>query len=254
LNKGEKVRVVMTEYDESRRLLLSRREALVLLGAASAGWLITGTRSSAQVASHAAQSPCILRPEQTEGPYFVDERLHRSDIRSDPTTGKITPGIPFALTFHVFRLRTGECHPLPNVQVDVWHCDAAGVYSDVDDPGSITIGQKFLRGYQVTDAKGEARFLTIYPGWYPIRAVHIHFKVRTASVARRSFEFTSQVYFPDELTDQVHAGPLYSSRGVRKVRNRHDFIFRRGGEHLMLEPSATNDGYRTTFPIGLALP
>jgi protocatechuate 3,4-dioxygenase beta subunit len=50
--------------------------------------------------------------------------------------------------------------------VDVWHCDALGVYSGVRDFRFDTSGQKFLRGYQTTDERGEVRFLTIYPGWY----------------------------------------------------------------------------------------
>jgi protocatechuate 3,4-dioxygenase beta subunit len=215
-------------------------------------WLMNGTRSLAQAASNRPQSLCLVRPEQTEGPYFVDERLHRSDIRSDPTSGTITPGTPLALTFQISRVRAGECHPLQGAQIDIWHCDAAGIYSDVEDPGFNTIGKKFLRGYQLTDAQGAAQFLTIYPGWYPIRTVHIHFKIRTAPLARGSFEFTSQLYFPDDLTDIVHTALPYSSKGRRRVRNQHDFIFRDGGDQLILKPSATNGGYAMTFPIGLA--
>lgn len=244
----------MKKDDEQNEPLFSRRGAIVWLGTTSAIWLMAGTRSPAQAASDTPQSLCLVRPEQTEGPYFVDERLHRTDIRSDPTNGKITPGTQLALTFHISRVRAGDCHPLPDAQVDVWHCDAAGIYSDVRDPGFSTVGQKFLRGYQVTNAQGEARFLTIYPGWYPIRTVHIHFKVRTAAIAGRNFEFTSQLYFPDDLTDRVHSALPYSSKGRRRVRNHHDFIFRDGGNHLMLEPTATNDGYAATFPIGLRLP
>jgi protocatechuate 3,4-dioxygenase beta subunit len=128
-----------------------------------------------------------------------------------------------------------------------------GVYSDVRDPGFSTVGQKFLRGFQLTDAHGAARFLTIYPGWYPVRTVHIHFKVRTALMAGKHYEFTSQLYFPDELTDQVHTALPYSSKGRRRVRNHQDFIFRDGGEQLMLKPSTTNGDYTATFPIGLEL-
>ena len=232
----------------------SRRETIVLLGAAGASWLLGRRPVSAQILVSTSESICIVRPEQTEGPYFVDERLHRIDIRSNPTNGTITPGTQLALTFHISRVRAGECHPLPNAQVDVWHCDAMGVYSDVRDPGFSTVGQQFLRGYQLTDAQGTAQFLTIYPGWYPIRTVHIHFKIRTASAAQRSFEFTSQLYFPDDLTDRVHTALPYSSKGRRRVRNHHDFIFRYGGDQLMLQPSATNGGYAATFPIGLELP
>jgi len=243
----------MKEHDEQNGPLLSRREAMVLLGTTSAIWLMTGTRSQAQTASDTPQSLCLVRPEQTEGPYFVDERLHRTDIRSDPSNGSITPGTPLALTFHISRVRAGECHPLPNAQVDVWHCDAAGVYSDVRDPGFSTIGQKFLRGYQLTDREGTAQFLTIYPGWYPIRTVHMHFKIRTAPMAGRRYEFTSQLYFPDELTDLVHTAAPYSSKGRRRVRNHQDFIFRDGGDRLTLAPTPMSDGHAATFSIGLQL-
>jgi protocatechuate 3,4-dioxygenase beta subunit len=231
--------------------ILSRRQVVKLIGATGAIWLAGGGLSSRPAFANAAESPCVVRPEQTEGPYFVDERLHRSDIRSDPTNGTITPGTPLALTFQISRVRAGECHPLQGAQVDVWHCDAAGMYSDVEDPGFNTIGKKFLRGHQLTDSKGTAEFLTIYPGWYPIRTVHIHFKIRTAPASGKSFEFTSQVYFPDDLTDIVHTALPYSSKGRRRVRNQHDFIFRHGGDQLILKPSATNGGYAVTFPIGL---
>ena len=243
----------MKENDEQIRRLLSRREAIAWLGTAGIACLIGGWSHKAQ-ASGSARSLCVVRPEQTEGPYFVDEGLNRSDIRSDPTDGRIVAGVPLALTFQVMRLNASECLPLPDARVDIWQCDAQGVYSDVEDPGFNTLGRKFLRGYQVTDARGEARFLTIYPGWYPIRTVHIHFKVRTAAIAGRNFEFTSQLYFPDELTDHVHTALPYSSNGRRRVRNHRDFIFRDGGDRLMLQPSTTNAGHAATFPIGLTIP
>ena len=114
-----------------------------------------------------------------------------------------------------------------------------------------TIGQKFLRGYQVTDSRGSARFVTVYPGWYPGRTVHIHFKIRTATVARRTFEFTSQLYFDDGLTDRVHAAQPYAAKGQRTAQNQHDYFFRRGGDQLLLAPTRTVDGYSATFTIGL---
>jgi protocatechuate 3,4-dioxygenase beta subunit len=215
--------------------------------------MMTGMRHPVYAGSGTSPSLCIARPEQTEGPYFIDERLHRSDIRTDPANNRVQPGTPLALTFHVMRLKAGACQPLPDAQVDIWHCDARGIYSNVQDPGFDTTGQKFLRGYQLTDAQGTAQFLTIYPGWYPIRTVHIHFKIRTAPVARRQSEFTSQVYFPDELTDRVHTAVPYSSNGRRRVRNQQDFIFRDGGQRLMLEPSEMNNGYSATFPIALLM-
>ena len=244
----------MTEEDGPIERFLSRREVVVLLGATSVSWLMAGSLNPKWALAGMVGSSCVVRPEQTEGPYFVDERLHRSDIRSDPADGRVRPGTPLALTLLISRIKAGDCQPLPGAQVDIWHCDAQGVYSDVQDPGFNTIGQKFLRGYQVTDARGEVRFVTVYPGWYPGRTVHIHFKIRTAPVAQRSFEFTSQLYFDEVVTDRVHAGPPYAAKGPRTTRNQHDWIFRRGGDQLMLAPVTVADGYSAMFAIGLQLP
>lgn len=243
----------MTSEDTPVGRLLSRREVVVLLGTASAAWLMTGSLIPRQAGASTSSPSCVVRPEQTEGPYFVDERLHRSDIRSDPTDGRVRPGTPLALTLEVSRIGAGDCQPLAGAQVDIWHCDAMGIYSDVRDPGFNTIGQKFLRGYQITDTRGEAKFLTIYPGWYEGRTVHIHVKVRTAPVARRSFEFTSQMYFDDALSNRVYADAPYATRGKRTARNQDDRIFRRGGDQLMLAPTAVADGYAATFAIGMQL-
>jgi protocatechuate 3,4-dioxygenase beta subunit len=232
---------------------LSRRDVVRLLGATGAVWLTGGGLFSGRAAAGIPDPACIVRPEQTEGPYFLDERLHRSDIRADPSTGNVTPGIPLTVTFRVMSIRASECLPLSGALVDMWHCDAMGVYSDVRDPDFDTTGRKFLRGYQVTDKQGEVRFVTIYPGWYPGRAVHIHFKIRTAEMGRRRFDFTSQLYFDDELTDRVHANPPYASRGPRTARNRHDWIFRQGGDRLMLAPTPAADGYGATFTVGLRM-
>ena len=244
----------MTHEDRPAEPLLSRREVVTFLGATGMAWLMAGSLTPKQAVAGTLGPSCVVRPEQTEGPYFVDERLNRSDIRSDPTDGRVKSGTPLALTLVVSRLNAGDCQPLPGAQVDIWHCDAQGVYSDVQDPEFNTIGQKFLRGYQITDARGEARFVTVYPGWYPGRTVHMHFKIRTAPVVRRSFEFTSQLYFDDGLTDRVHVDPPYAAKGPRTARNRHDWFFRRGGDQLMLAPTSAADGYAASFAIGLQLP
>lgn len=192
---------------------------------------------------------CIVRPAQTEGPYFVDERLNRSDIRTDPGTGQIREGVLLGLNFVVSAVGATYCVPLPNVMVDVWQCDGLGNYSDV---GSF-VGQKFLRGYQMTDANGMAGFTTIYPGWYPGRTVHIHFKIRTDPGSPNGTEFTSQLYFDDALTDVVFATRLpYSTRGPRSTRNNQDAIYANGGSQLLLTLTDDgNGGYVTTFTLGL---
>ena len=232
--------------------VLSRREALAFLGATGA-LLFLGCSDSSATSSDTgdASSSCVVRPELTEGPYYVDEELLRSDIRSDPSDGTIRPGALLALTFNVSRAAANACSPLAGAIVDLWHCDALGVYSDVSDPSFNTSGKKFLRGYQVTGSDGVARFTTIYPGWYQGRAVHIHFKIRSAASAASPYEFTSQLFFDDLLTDQVHATEPYASKGQRTLRNSGDGIYTSGGSQLVLDVTGTADGYAATFNIAL---
>jgi len=232
--------------------VLTRRDALAILGASGVA-LIAGSTfgQTRRISPHSVVPSCIARPEQTEGPYFVDERLNRSDIRSDPSEGVLKPGVPLLLALAVARVRGRGCTPLAGAQVDLWHCDADGIYSDVTDPHFRTVGHKFLRGYQLTDATGTARFTTIYPGWYPGRTVHIHFKIRTAPSSPQGYAFTSQLYFDDALTDQVHARAPYAARGQRSMRNDGDRIFADGGPQLMLAPTTRRDGYAARFALGL---
>jgi protocatechuate 3,4-dioxygenase beta subunit len=238
--------------------VLSRREVLALLGAGGAGLVASrlGAQAGADpglVAAGTTWMPaCVVTPAQTEGPYFIDEKLNRVDIRSDPASGTVSDGAPLDLEVRVFRVAGGTCEPLANAMVDVWQCDAKGIYSDVRDMNGFftTTGQKFLRGYQQTDAIGVARFTTIYPGWYQGRCVHIHFKVRS-SAGGRSTEFTSQLYFDDAFTDAVYAkAPAYAKAGQR-VRNERDGIYRQGGRQLMMPVTAAGNGYKGTFEIGL---
>jgi protocatechuate 3,4-dioxygenase beta subunit len=207
--------------------------------------------TQAQATSANPTPACVVRPQQTEGPYFRDEKLNRSDIRSDPSDGSLKPGTPLKLTFRVSQVKGAACSPLNAAIVDVWHCDAGGSYSDVSDRSFDTVGQKFLRGYQVTNADGIAEFTTIYPGWYPGRTVHIHFKVRAGDVPQSSYEFTSQLYFDDTLTDQVYTQAPYAAKGQRNQKNNQDPIFQNGGEQLTLQLAQTADGYAGTFEIGL---
>src|SRR5262245_12762402 len=235
--------------------VLARREVLLVFGAGAAmlaAWA-PGRRRPFGIAEAVAADPsCVARPELTEGPYFVDERLNRSDIRSAPTTGDVRPGVPLALTYAVSRIGGGSCVPFEGALVDVWHCDATGVYSDVQDTGFDTTGQKFLRGYQVTAADGTASFVTIYPGWYQGRTVHIHFKIRTDPGATSGLEFTSQLFFDDELSDVVFVQQPYGSRGERTIRNADDGIYQQGGDQLLLSPAADGTGgYVASFVVGV---
>jgi len=228
--------------------LLNRRKMLGSIGeivsVSLVGWL------RGQSASAKPTPSCVVKPQQTEGPYFVDEKLNRSDIRSDPSDNSIKQGVPLGLVFQVSRIDGSSCAPLMDAIVDIWHCDAMGVYSDATDRSFNTVGKKFLRGYQVTDANGTVEFVTIYPGWYPGRTVHIHFKIRTNSASEQSYEFTSQLYFDDALTDQIHAQRPYAAKGQRTLKNDRDGIFQGGGEQLMLQLAKEAKGYVGRLNIG----
>jgi protocatechuate 3,4-dioxygenase beta subunit len=227
--------------------LLARRRTLALLGASGAALLAARNGAAAAVPSLPA---CVVRPRQTEGPFFVDGDLERSDLRIDPRTGAAKPGVPLRLAFRVSRVGASGCAPLPGAQVHVWHCDAAGDYSSVRDRRAPNAGEAFLRGFQTTDAAGTARFLTVYPGCYPGRAVHVHFKIRTGD-APRGVEFTSQLYFDDALSERVYAAAPYASQGRQRLANGDDFLFRDGGKQLLLDVTPESAGYAAVFDIGL---
>ncbi|HLA45151.1 MAG TPA: intradiol ring-cleavage dioxygenase [Aggregatilineales bacterium] len=249
--------------------ILTRREVLALLGSAGtamvAGTALTKLGLSRIVSASAPlQTPtgtvvpaCVVRPALTEGPYFVDEMLNRSDIRIEPSDGSIKEGTVLRLMFQVSDISADACMPLEGAQVDIWHCDALGVYSGVTDPGFDTSEQYWLRGYQVTDKDGVAEFITIYPGWYSGRAVHIHFKIRTDPAAEAGYEFTSQLFFPEETNDLIHAQQPYASKGYRNVLNKNDGIYRQSGDMLLLnvvedeEAEEGEEGYVAIFDIAL---
>jgi protocatechuate 3,4-dioxygenase beta subunit len=233
--------------------IFNRRDALKVLGMAGvamAGGFVTGLSRAGNAGTGSGQvnngvSSCITRPEVTEGPYYLPVDLNRPDIRSDPATGAVKDGALLTLIFRVSHSVKGACTPLQGAKVEIWHCDARGVYSGVSDPWFNTVGQNFLRGYQITDAKGEAGFLTIYPGWYAGRAVHIHFKVRQ-DASPGSSVFTSQLFFDDSLSDRVHLKEPYVSRGRRNTLNSTDMIYRK---ELLLSVDQSGDGYKTFFDI-----
>ena len=215
---------------------MTRRHAVALMGLSGAALLTR--RAGAQGPGRGPA--CVVRPQQTEGPFFIDEKLNRSDIRGEPGRGDTKPGAVLQLAFAVSRLSGGACAPLSGAQVDVWHCDASGAYSDG--------AQKFLRGYQVTDGTGAARFVTIYPGAYGGRAVHIHFKIRLPGQ-----EYTSQIYFDEAVNNEIMRQAPYNKKPGRRVLNDADFLFRRGGKDLLVSPAKTAGGYAARFAMGLQL-
>ncbi|MDP2710380.1 MAG: intradiol ring-cleavage dioxygenase [Solirubrobacteraceae bacterium] len=173
---------------------------------------------------------CTVTPQDAEGPFYFDADAVRSDIRENR---------PGALLRLALRVRdAGACEPIPSAVVDIWHADADGDYSGVDGAD----GTRYLRGAQVTDAAGIVEFRTIYPGWYPGRAVHVHAKVHLDART----VLTTQLYFDDALTDAVFEDRPYSSRGARDQRNDGDRLFDR---RLVLTATQDGDGYRAIMTL-----
>ena len=180
---------------------------------------------------------CVLAPEMTEGPYYVPGDKLRRTI----TEGK--PGVPLTLKLSVVDVST--CRVVKGAAIDVWHCDARGVYSETSVQG--TEGLTFLRGIQRTNENGVATFRTIYPGWYPGRTVHIHVKVALGG----NVVHTGQLFFPDKLTDAVYRRSPYNRRPGRSTRNATDGIFGNGGGRSMLRLTRSGTGYVGTIAMGV---
>ncbi len=230
----------------ARRRALS---ALGTLGLAPLAWAI-GPRLAHAVSSPLANpsNVCSVSPSMTEGPYFVDERLNRSDLTAGATHAAVTQGLPLELDINVVSSHATGCLPLGGIQVDVWHADAAGTYSEFGSGA----GQSFLRGYQVTGANGRVSFRTIYPGWYAGRAIHLHVKARLFSAAgNKTFEFNTQLFFDEAVNDIVNARAVYNTRGTRTTRNAQDDIY--GGQSHWFDPSTAGQGFALeVFPNQVA--
>ena len=165
-------------------------------------------------------------PGTTQGPYWVDEMLNRSDIRADPSNGAVALGFPLRLTVNVSQLdAAGKATPLPGAIVDIWHCNALGVYSD--EASENTLGMKFLRGYQVTDARGGVKFVTVYPGWYSGRTPHIHVRTRVYNAATGAVTYNqvTQLFFDEAATNQVYTQAPYNQHPGRDTTNATDMIY-----------------------------
>ena len=259
-----------------RVLKLGAGAAASALGAVRLSW---PAPAGAQEGASSTAEVYVLSPELTEGPYYLPLELIRQDI----TEGK--PGLPLRLRVAVVDLANG-CAPLPDAAVDIWHCDAQGYYSGVEgnpggnassEAGAGAAAGTFLRGVQPTGADGLAEFLTIYPGWYSGRTVHIHMKVfaggtpeildlaTPAAPDAGSYEgghvaHTGQLFFDDAISDEVYAGAAaYAGRDdAQRPRNEDDNIL---GDRLdepgflvALEPlgaDALVDGYLGTITIGV---
>jgi protocatechuate 3,4-dioxygenase beta subunit len=172
---------------------------------------------------------CVLQPEVTEGPYWIDQKLTRRDVRE----GK--PGLPLVLAVTVMNART--CKPIKGADVEIWHCDASGNYSGFDSGsggngpggpggGGPATSTRYLRGHQPSNAAGVATFLTVFPGWYPGRTPHIHLK---AHIGQDRVVHTGQLFFNEVVTAAVYKQAPYSSHGQYDTPHARDMIYAQAG-------------------------
>ena len=266
--------------NQSPRRGLRRRDAVVALGTLGLGGVLGATRlgsGGADAEAATAAASCVLTPEVTEGPYWIENGLTRRDIRAG------RPGLPLEIVFTVENAKT--CNPIANADVEIWHCDAGGVYSGYESqsqggsgapgqpPGGTpptgpptgappaagggghqtpTDDKRYLRGHQKSDADGKVSFLTVFPGWYRGRTPHVHLKVHVGG----SVVHTGQVFFNEATTAAVYKRAPYKSHGQPDTSHAADTIYAAAGKgkavlKLGKRPGG-KPGYRGTITLGIA--
>ena len=235
----------------TKRLTVSRRGVLAGFGGALGLGLGLRPHATARerlaaqrlAATQPGANVCILTPEAVQGPFYFDPKLVRADIT------EARPGAPLEVKLQIVEVE--GCAGLKEVRVDIWQCDGLGVYSGYGRQATgSTEGETFLRGTQVTNAEGEVVFTSIYPGWYPGRTPHIHFKM----LLDEANLVTGQLYFPDPVTERVYATlPPYNQRkGERDTFNATDFIFKgQGGADTLCAVTEEGGAFRASLVIGI---
>ncbi len=224
------------------------------------GTTTTGTTSSTSSGGTTSSTgTCTVTPEGEIGPYFTDDSAtayDRSNILSNLDGSDTQTGIPLTLHIYVYDAEN-TCAAMQGVQVDIWHCNAPGVYSN--EAVENTTGQSWLRGYQLTDATGLVTFTTIVPGWYSGRTTHIHLRLRSKYSEASSTSDgtnTTQLFFPQATINTINSSVApYSSHGTNPTTNAGDRVYAsqtKGEMELTLSGNVTN-GYTATAAIHLPI-
>jgi protocatechuate 3,4-dioxygenase beta subunit len=218
----------------------------------------TGTSTSTSTTTTTSTSgTCVVAPTETEGPYpYPSGEANNPLERSDITEGTQT-GVPLSLTFIVVDAGN-NCNVVTDARVDIWHCNKDGYYSGYANQNSglgteSYVGQTWLRGYQLTDSSGLAKFTTIYPGWYSGRATHIHIEVYVNNVLKK----TTQFAFPESINNTVYASSLYATHGTNPITNEADSILGNSATDLANETfsltGSVSEGYTGSHTVGITL-
>lgn len=218
----------------------------------------SSTSSTVTVTVTASTAACSSETlEGEEGPYFVDDSAggyNRSNILSNLDGTSTQTGVAFTLTLYIFDAKN-SCAAMENVQVDIWHCNASGIYSA--ESSESTLDESWLRGYQLTDSNGKVQFTTIIPGWYSGRTTHIHLRLRsTYDSSDTGGTNTMQLFFDQTLIDTLDTTVSpYSSEGQNPTTNASDRVYseQEDGTTLMTVTGSISAGYAATASVYLPI-
>jgi protocatechuate 3,4-dioxygenase beta subunit len=258
---------------------ITRRQAVKTAGAAGAVYLLAPTLAgsfpaaalAASATTAATASAAKLTPELTEGPYWVNTRLHRSNVLANSHGGGHQHGVSLKLYINVFQAATRK--PMNDLAVDIWHANAHGLYSDetsqqagggTSGSDGDTIADNWLRGYQITGrdrglhkkpVHGQVSFDTIWPGWYTGRAIHIHVRVRKVHSSGATIAgYTTQIFFSDADNTHVltNAAP-YTTRSPQTdpTTDENDTVLTSADHatNVVAVKGSVGDGYTAVFNI-----
>ncbi|KAF1997618.1 aromatic compound dioxygenase [Amniculicola lignicola CBS 123094] len=182
--------------------------------------LLDYTSETPESTIFAANTSCILTPEITNGPYYVNGELIRKDVKEGQE------GVELYLEAQYIDVTT--CEPVPALYVDIWNCNSTGVYSGVES-GQAGLNSTFLRGIQETDEDGVASFETIFPGHYEGRAIHTHLLTKSnvtlqsnGTTAGGAVTHIGQVFYPESLVSAVEATAPYNTNTQAYTSNDED--------------------------------
>jgi protocatechuate 3,4-dioxygenase beta subunit len=224
---------------------MERKEFLKRLGLSTVILPLIGACSDDEVTPETESGPCATTPSETAGPFPTKDP--DSMVMMDITSDRVGVDLTVKITV---QNKNNNCEPLAGAMVDIWHCDKDGYYSEYGGSGIQSAdftAYHFLRGRQSTNIDGLAAFASIFPGWYPGRAPHIH--VHIYDSAGKSLLVT-QIAFPTDVCDTVYTTASQYTKGKQNTSNTGDGIFSDSLEkQLALVAGNISDGYVLTHSI-----
>jgi protocatechuate 3,4-dioxygenase beta subunit len=226
---------------------MNKREFLKRTGLLGAATLLPFERllSASGNSTNRSSNVCTLIPSETAGPFPLDLTTNTYYFRQDVRESK--PGTQLNLRLKI--TGDGNCLPMQNIRVNIWHCDKDGLYSGYDQTNNVgQSGLTYLRGYQMTDSNGEVEFITIFPGWYTGRICHIHFQVYVSS----NYSAVSQLTFDLAAKNAVYAAnPGVYTKGADPLGYSQDNVFSDGYTLQLgtLTPNAATGGYDSYMEV-----